>query len=104
MTASEISARRKVTPLPKAATEAVIEYLQKKAPDFSCPACKKDNFIVYNHLTAIPAAEVATGDFTREFYPSILTVCSNCGYVMQFIPNPSMMEKLTELATEDGND
>lgn len=91
---------RKVKPLPKAATAAVVEYLQSKAPDFACPACKEENFVVYNHLTAIPAVEIASGNFMSEFYPSILTVCSNCGFAMQFVPPGKLLEKLTLLAAE----
>jgi hypothetical protein len=95
---------RKSSPLPKAATAAVIAHIQEKAPEYACLACRKDDFIVYNHLTAIPAADIATGNFTSEFYPSILTVCSNCGYVMQFVPTGELLAKLTSLATEVADD
>jgi hypothetical protein len=90
--------------LPQEAVDAIIEHLLKVAPDFSCSACGKDNFSVYNKLTAIPAADLGTGSFLREFYPAILTVCSNCGNAYHFVPTGDLLEKLNAIAQAQEND
>ena len=66
--------------LTKAEVGKVYDQLVKLAPPGSdwvqCPFCQREDWIVSDQITKIEAA-------THGWFPAILIICENCGYMAQ---------------------
>lgn len=89
--------------LPQKAVELIMQHLEGKVPALACSACGQDNFILHDKMTALPVVDLLTKTKAREYYPAILTVCANCGHIVQFLPSEALLAQITKVA-KDANE
>jgi hypothetical protein len=62
----------------------IIETLQKRSPNLSCPMCKNQHFIMadgyFNNIMQTQFESLSIGG---PAIPTIAIVCSNCGFLSQ---------------------
>lgn len=66
----------------------IVEWLDDKGRDHSCPVCKQNSWTVADHVMS---GVVHTGGgitFGGASYPTVMIVCNNCAYTRQFMAVP----------------